>query len=179
MTTETNPEVMKVLWQYCPHRMSDATYLLRSEAESFIDNDLVIDLQTSIFKNSNILFFNEFEYFTGIKTIPNYCFDGCRELLELTLPSSITTIKDDSFRSTKLTTIVIPENVKNISQSAFESSSSITSFTVHTGNPNFGSHGGAIYSDVQCRTLYIIAPGITEFRVADATTAVYGDGSNA
>ena len=176
MTTETNPEVMTVLYKYCSHRMSGPDYLLKSEAVTFTDSDLYIDNTTGIFKGSNIVYFNEFKEFTGINVIPSFCFSGCTLLKELTLPENLIEIKQNAFQSVGLESLVIPMNVNVINQQSFEAAK-ITSFTVDNRNLKFCSRGGNIYIGIKPETLYILAPNITEYVMPEETIAVYGDGA--
>ena len=50
------------------------------------------------------------------------------------IPNSVTSIGDNSFGGSGLTSITIPKSVITIGQSAFKSSTSLTS-TPHTGVP--------------------------------------------
>ena len=176
MTIETNPEVMPILYQYCSHRMSGSDYLLKSEAVTFTESDFVVDNITGIFKNSNIKYFNEFAEFTGIEAIPQFCFAGSASLKEITLPESIKEIKQSAFSNVGLDSLTIPMNVDTINQQAFESSK-ITTFAVDNRNLKFCSRGGNIYLGIRPETLYILAPGITEYEMPEMTLSVYGDGA--
>lgn len=176
MTVETNPEVMAILYQYCSHRMSGSDYLLKSEAISFTDSDFYVSNTAGIFKGSNIQYFNEFAEFTGIKVIPAFCFSGCILLKEITLPDSIKEIKQSAFNNVGLDSLTIPMNVGTINQQAFESAK-ITTFTVDNRNLKFCSRGGNIYLGIRPETLYILAPGITEYVMPEETIAVFEDGA--
>lgn len=41
--------------------------------------------------------FNEFKYFTGLTELPDYCFNNCTTLTEITLPSTITSVGKRAF----------------------------------------------------------------------------------
>jgi hypothetical protein len=169
---DTNPEVLKILYSYCPHRMSSSQYLLRTEAEMFEDSDFYVNGTKGIFSKSNIVHFEEFEYFTKLTTIPAYCFDGCINLVEIALPENIETIKARAFQNTKLGSIFLPKRVKNLDKTAFISSSLLTSISVDFENVTYYSTGGNVYMGARAYTLYIIAPGITEYIMPNETTSV-------
>jgi hypothetical protein len=176
MTVETNPEVMAILYKYCSHRMSGSDYLLKSEAITFTDSDFIIDNITGIFKGSNIQYFNEFKEFTGVESIPSFCFSGSILLKEITLPDSIKEIKQSAFNNVGLDSLIIPMNVDSINQQAFESAK-ITTFTVDNRNLKFCSRGGNIYLGIRPEILYILAPGITEYVMPAETVAIFEDGA--
>ena len=56
----------------------------------------------------------------GVESIDEFAFNGCKDLLSIELPNSITTIGSYSFAGTGLTSIEIPNSVTSIGQSAFE-----------------------------------------------------------
>jgi hypothetical protein len=172
MTMDTNPEVLKVLYKYCSHRMSSPNYLLKTEAEAFENSDFYVSDTVGIFFNSNIIHFEEFEYFTKITTIPAYCFAGCINLVEILLPESIETINARAFQNTKLDSIFLPKRVKTLDKTAFLSSTELTSISVDFENVNYYSTGGNVYTGARAYTLYVLAPGITEYVMPNETIAV-------
>lgn len=172
MTLDTNPEALRILYAYCSHRMSSPNYLLKTEAETFENSDFYVNGTTGIFSKSNVIHFEEFEYFTKITTIPAYCFDGCINLVEIVLPENIETISARAFQNTKLNTIHLPRKVKNLDKTAFISSNELTSISVDFENTTYYSTGGNVYMGARAYTLYIIAPGLTEYTMPDETTAV-------
>jgi hypothetical protein len=69
--------------------------------------------------------FEEFEEFTGLKTIPEYAFFQCINLTKLNLPlssGSLETIKGFAIGATKVEEITIPSLVQNIAYTAFDGS---------------------------------------------------------
>lgn len=79
----------------------------------------VTDLGTAFKANTNIILFKELQYFTGLTSISNEAFQGC----------------------TKLTTIVIPENITSIGNSAFENCNNLTgSLTLPKSLTTIGTH---------------------------------------
>ena len=72
--------------------------------------------------------FNEFQYFTGVTTIPDYMFENWSLVTCISLPSGLTTIGRFSFKNCKsLDAIIIPETVSSIGAYAFSNCSSLTS----------------------------------------------------
>ena len=79
--------------------------------------------------------FNEFQYFTGLRTIPDWAFNGRTMLMEITLPNNITSIGKYAFDLCySLETIVIPASVESIGDNAF-ASCYLRSIDVQTTNP--------------------------------------------
>lgn len=133
MTYETNPAVLQVL--YSTGKIASSQYLLKGEAEQITAEDLYVDANNSIFTgNTQITRFNEFKYFTGIKSLQISCFANMTNLREIVLPESITTIGRDALSNTALTEIYIPANVKTIDMSAFSYSHKLTNIAVDALN---------------------------------------------
>ena len=169
MTSVTNPEVMSLL--YRSGKLSSSEYLLKQEAELFTTDDLSIILGTNVISH-----FDEFKYFTGVTEIPVNCFNNMSKLTSIVLPESIKTIGRSAFSNVGLTYIYIPESVINIDVDAFGFSNYLTTIEVDRLNRIYHSHEGCIYKDSHLSTLYLIAPGLTEYIMPDETTSVYGVG---
>jgi hypothetical protein len=172
MAMDTNPEVLTVLIN---HGLANGEYLLKSEAAAITDSDIYIDGTTSIFTGTNITHFDEFQYFTGLTTIPAFCFSGCG-LTSITLPENIESIKLNAFQTTKLTEIYIPARTTSIDQRAFSYSKQLTSIVVDNFNTMYCSQGGSLYIGAKPYTLYTVAPGLTEYVMPEETIRVYGEG---
>ena len=114
-----------------------------------------------LFGRSNIEFFDEFKYFTGLSTIPFGAFARCTALSSITLPNgvktidvaafencntitsivipnSVTTIEDHSFKCENLSSIVIGTGLTTINGNAI-SRNNLTSVKVESGNPKYDS----------------------------------------
>jgi len=64
---------------------------------------------------------------TSGESIDERVFEGCESLTDITLPDSLTTIKDSAFyKCASLESIVIPESVTSIEENAFEACNSLT-----------------------------------------------------
>lgn len=121
MTSVTNLEVMACM--YSAGLAANESYMTYDEAAAVTDTDLQsgTSYSTSIFYKygRNIVRFDEFEHFTGLTSIPTYCFSHCTSLVSLKLPPQITGFGSYAFgyssgTCTKLTTLSIPENVTTI-----------------------------------------------------------------
>ena len=72
------------------------------------------------FKDSAIIAFAELKYFTGLTNIADNAFNGCKNLVKITLPEQITSIGADAFYNcSHLTKITIPDGVTSIGKGAF------------------------------------------------------------
>jgi len=174
MTIETNPKVMNVFRTYGLIDNSKE-YLLKSEAALFTENDFKKTDTSTIFQNSGISRFDEFEYFTGITTLQIGFFENLESLVSVKLPSSVTTINRSAFANTGLTTIYISSNVGYIDPDAFSFSENLINIEVDSNNRVYFSDEGCVYLIDYTNTLYLIAPGLIEYKMPNRTTAVYGE----
>lgn len=175
MTMESNPEVLTILLN---KGLTNGEYLLKSEAKLITDSDIYIDVTHSIFTSSNIKHFDEFEYFTGLTNVPQFCFSGCSSLETIKLPVSIKSIGLNAFQNTLIKTIYIPEKTTSVNVSAFVYCKNLTNIVVDNFNTAYCSCDGSIYLDAIPETLFIVAPGLEVYEMPDETTSVYGDGSS-
>lgn len=164
MTYETNPKVLQIL--YNAGKISDPEFLLKRDAEKLTADDF-----ESIFANSDIETFDEFEYFTGVTELPNHCFSQSK-LKSIKLHNNLRKIKDYAFQSTRLESIYIPESVTDLATTAFRSSTSLTNITVAPLNSKYFSENGCVYLIDYNNTLYIIAPGFLEYTMPSKCRAI-------
>lgn len=85
----------------------------------------VFNIERALFKDCLKLKSVSLQY-TTITSIPYQCFAGCRNLKEVLLPESITSVGVMSFAETKLKSIVLPINTNLLGSSAFMSCKSMT-----------------------------------------------------
>ncbi len=72
--------------------------------------------------------------FAWTDSIPNYAFHGCKSLIDVILPSQITTIGDFAFYDCKsLTNIVLPSAITQIGADAFHNCETLTSIELPNG----------------------------------------------
>ncbi|MDY5042848.1 MAG: leucine-rich repeat domain-containing protein [Candidatus Cryptobacteroides sp.] len=120
---------------------------------SYTEAAAVTDLSKMTLTKKTFKTFNEFQYFTSVKTVPSSYFSTIG-LREITFPKSITTIGSSAFKDcinlnavvmsegvktissyafsgcTKMTSIYLPESVTSIGYKAFSNCSSLTSITI-------------------------------------------------
>ena len=112
--------------------------------------------------NTEIVSFDELQYFTGLTSINEYafqdcsnlsslkipnsvtslgvaCFSGCWKLQTLTIPNSVTTLNDKIFYDCGIKSITIPQSVKSIGISLFKNCPDLTTIIVEEGNPIYDS----------------------------------------
>ena len=85
--------------------------------------------------------FNELQYFTGLTSINDDAFSGCRSLAAVTLPPSVQTIGELSFHGcNSLSSIEIPNSVISIGTEAFRSCGALTSITIPSSVTSIGEN---------------------------------------
>ena len=141
-------------------------------------------------EDTTITKFNEFQYFTGVTYMDasssgtSGAFYGCKNLKEITLPSSLTVIGSDSFNGcTSLETFVVPETVKKINAGAFKGCTSLKNITIPDSITYMGE--GSVFSG--CTSLKTVKwpkgtttipaqsffeSGIEEFVINDNITSI-------
>ena len=75
----------------------------------------------------------------GLLSVGTECFKGDTALTEIVLPESLEDIGPKAFMSTGLTSVTIPDNVKNVNNYAFSDCGALTSATVGKGAEIIGS----------------------------------------
>lgn len=124
MTKVTNPEVLAIM--YANGLCANESYMTRNEAASVADTQFNSGTtgSTSIFYEKGIKYFDELEYFTGLTSIPPYCFSGCR-LTNIKFPPNITSIGKGAFANGNyFEEFNIPEGVADIGEELFVDNSS-------------------------------------------------------
>lgn len=84
-----------------------------------------------VFKNNTeIISFDELQYFTGLTAISNYAFNGCSNLTTIEFPITVTTIGNAAFGyCTGLNSITIPNSITSIGDNAFANCINLVSIT--------------------------------------------------
>lgn len=97
-----------------------------------------------VFKdNTEISFFNELQYFTGITEIKSGSFLGCESLTSISIPSNVESIEGGSFEACRgLVSITIPSSVTSIDYNPFIFCNNLTTIVVSSDNPVYDSREG-------------------------------------
>ncbi len=131
-----DPNVKKICVQYFDidgdGELNYAEAAAVTEIPIIKDNYSVFTGKKSLGDNAQeILYFNEFQYFTSITVLPNYAFYGQTKLSEVTLPESLTTLSYFAFADcSSLTNIVIPSGVTSIEYYAFGGCTSLSNIVI-------------------------------------------------
>ena len=106
---------------------------------SYTEAAAVTDLSKMTLTKKTFKTFNEFQYFTSVKTVPSSYFStiGLREII---FPKSITTIGSSAFKGcVNLTAVVMNEGVKTIYSEAFSGCKKLTSIYLPESVTSIGS----------------------------------------
>ena len=107
--------------------------------------------------------------------------EGIITLVGVTIPNGVTSIRENAFANTGLTSVTIPNSVTEIEYGAFSGCYSLTSITVDSDNPNYASEGGILYNKAKTEIVQVprgisgnvtIPNGVTSIR----NGAFYGTG---
>lgn len=136
----------------------------------------VTSIGTAFKENTDIKYFNELQYFTGLTTIEEYAFADCTNLIALTIPANVCTMRGAFYKCTQLkaikfakgskltgiwisgtncpalTTIEIPANVESIS---FSENAVITTITFEEGSKLKSISDKAFYKCSKLRDISI------------------------
>ena len=150
---------------------------------SYTEAAAVTDLSKMTLTKKTFKTFNEFQYFTSVKTVPSSYFSTIGTLREITFPKSITTIGSSAFKGcinlnavvmsegvknissyafsgcTKLTSIYLPESVTSIYGYAFQNCSSLTSINIPESVTSIGNY---TFSGCSSLTSIIIPESVTK-----------------
>jgi len=103
--------------------------------------------------------FDEFQYFTGVTSIPASYFEDWTKMVSITLPRSISYIGESAFKNcSKLTSLFIPEGVSGIENETFRGCTELRSILL----PNsIAFLGNAAFSGCSCLSTIDIPYGVT------------------
>ena len=110
---------------------------------SYIEASLVTSLGIAFQDNTDIVSFDELQYFTGLESLNTAAghgtFKGCLQLTSIVLPNSLTSIGDEAFyECSSLTSIEIPNSVTSIGNVAFYECESLTSIEIPNSVTSIG-----------------------------------------
>jgi hypothetical protein len=109
----------------------------------------------------------------GVVTIASNAFKDKSMVTSITLPSTLTTIKNYAFRGSSVTKIELPSSVSSISSYAFDGCTSLTGIYSYNGSDYFSTYSGVLYTKGGTTLLrYPPARTGTSYSVLSQTTAV-------
>ena len=124
----------------------------------------VTDLNMLKLTKKNFKTFDEFQYFTSVKHIPN-CYFMEVGIESIKLPESIISIGGEAFHDcSNLTNVTIPESVTSIGNKAFEGCHSLESVTIPEGVTSLASH------------IFYSCTGLESVTIHESVTSI-GDGA--
>ena len=136
--------------------------------------------------NTEMVSFDELQYFTGLTSISDYAFEGCTGLTSIEIPNSVTSIGNYTFQNcTGLTSVTIPNSVTSTGNHTFRNCTGLTSVTI--GN-SVTSIGGSAF--VGCtgltsvtipnsvtlidRYAFYVCTGLTSVTIGNSVTSTGG-----
>ena len=85
----------------------------------------------------------------GLTTLPNGAFSYCPSIVSIVLPEDITKISDSAFSNTSISTITIPASVTEIGTNVFEYCKNLAEITVAQGNTKFKIVDGCLCTETR------------------------------
>lgn len=97
---------------------------------SYAEAAAVTDISQMTLTKKTFKTFDEFQYFTSVKSVPASYFKEVG-IKSITLPETITSIGSSAFRGcTSLTSVTLPKSINSIGSSAFSGCTRLTSVTI-------------------------------------------------
>lgn len=137
MTQESNPEVLAVC--YAQGWCASEDYMTLAEAAAVTNNQL-----GGKFRATNIVHFDEFQYFTGITSLTYNAFLDCQYLKSIKLPYGITTLNNLALSNTALKEIELPDSVTTLGNNVL---SNCTSLIKAKLSPNISSSMQSLFAN--------------------------------
>ncbi len=81
-----------------------------------------------------------------VTSIGNQAFLGCTALTSLTLPTTLTSLGDECFADSGITTLNLPDNLYSFSGTSFQFATKLASLTVNDTNPYYKSEDGILFN---------------------------------
>lgn len=119
----TNPEIFSAFAGIRSEFMAQGA-ILKTECQNFTDDEF----GSINFYKENPKTFDEFQYFTGLTSVPKGTFQNCSNLRSTIIPANVSTIGEKAFYScSSLKSITLPSNISVIGDSAFEKCAALSS----------------------------------------------------
>ena len=131
MTSASNPEVMAIC--YAQGWCASADKMTKTEAEA------VANIGTA-FRSSNIVHFDEFEYFTGLTEVYDRAFQYTRSLASIAFPKQITRIGVYAFNNSTVNFSTLPRDLTTIADNSFNGCGNLTLSTLPSGLTSLGTN---------------------------------------
>lgn len=100
--------------------------------------------------NTDITTLDDLKYFTKLEFIDTKGFMNCRKVLDITLPNSVITIKDQAFQGcSKVEKLVLSSNLESIGRNAFYNCLSLKEIYVPVADPSLIKLGSNVFYAVK------------------------------
>ena len=177
MTAASNPEVLASCYKYglCanPNYM---TYEEAAQVTTLIVTPVEGSTNNRPFQNNNnITHFEEFQFF-GLTTVNSYSFYKTTNMSTIVLPPNITAIDNSAFNTcSKLTHIDIPSAVTSIGSNCFASCSSMQYVIVRAMTPPTLGNASVFGTSSSTYPIYVPDSSLNAYKTAwsDAASRIY------
>lgn len=147
----TNPEIFSAFAGIRPDFLSQGA-ILKTECQNFTDDEF----GSINFYKENPKTFDEFQYFTGLTSVPKGTFQNCTNLQSTIIPATVSTIGEKAFYScSALKSITLPSNISVIGDNAFEKCSALSSVVWNGNGAALTSLGNLAFKETALTTLFI------------------------
>ncbi len=112
----------------------------------------------------------------GVTRIGTQAFSQCGNVAEITIPDSVTEIGYEIMDNYHITTVTVPNSVTTINESAFSFCHALQSIQVESGNPNYISVDGVLFSkDMKLLHTYPSGKSNTEYVIPSRVERIATD----
>lgn len=139
----------------------------------------VDDIYSLYWRYSDVHTFDEFKYFTGLRTIKSGTFEQS-PLYRIILPESVEIIESGAFVGSKLESLYIPQNVYVFGARSlndmFSYCSNLKEIIVSPDNPFFVSVDGVLYNKTKTQLMaFPSGKDVETFSIPEITESIEGD----
>lgn len=124
----------------------------------------------TLFKgNTTITTLDDLKYFTKLNTVGDNCFSGCKKVLDVTLPNSVSNIETSGFNGcSKLEKITLSSNLESIGDKAFYSCIALKEVYLPVEDPATIALGSRVFYNVKRDEAVLYVPYGSRERYAQA-----------